>query len=482
MISIFNGRKRSLGDAQTSVFAQLSVEFRHHLHKFKGARLHVFLCVALHADDKGWAYPTLEACIRRETGYNRETIIHALNELCQLTIEGHRVLLAHQPTNGDGTFRPNQYLIFPTAEEVAQYETNNSHRRQPRDSKPPSAGNPDSVRPSAGFPNTVKPNSGNPHSKKNHSEPEPAEGKPIKPDDDDAPWARQIIHEVLSGRGIDDPVPSELATQLGGRIDSVEIMMYAVQRAENNAATHLDARNNSVGQDAQHAREPIRASDEAAQRQSDIETNANGLLIYRLRKKAPDSQAKMLRAIQAARSAGIDAWLIGAGADAITVSLWREQQDGLLRAAGLDLIDVPTSTQPTYATPTSQRSNAAARSTPAIPPAQNPPNCEPTGKHITAWNYTRTALALKHGQGTYAKWLHMTKLIAADGTHFVVSLPTQYSSDWFAQRITPDLKAGLAQRLGCASDDIAITVVVNSALKLSNSDCTSVHHMHKGAA
>lgn len=470
MISIFNGRKRSLGDTHAEVFAQLSVEFRQHLYLFKGARLHVFLCVALHADDKGWAYPTIEACIRRETGYNRETIILALNELCQLTIEGHRVLLAYQPINPDGTFQPNQYLIFPTPKEVAKYETNNSRRRQPRDAKlpSPSAENPNSAEPSLEKPNSVKPNSENPHSKKNQPKPEPSEAEPTNPDDDDALWARQIIHEVLSSRGIDDPVPEELAKKLGNRIDGVELMMYGVQRAENNAASRLEK---------EHGPTPAGDVTAAAQRQIAIMENANGLLIYRMRKKAPDPQSKILRTIQAARGIGIDAWLISAGADPITVSLWREGQDALLREAGLDLIDPPAQTQQTQpstpktggsqtpATPTAQSLNSPIPRPRAEAPGtgiEGLPTAQPTGKHLAAWDDTRNALERKQGRGGGAKWLKSSQLVAAQGTHFVIGVPNQYVQEWFEQRLMPGLKADFAQHLNVANDDVVVAFVINT--------------------
>lgn len=185
MISIFNGRKRSLGNAEASVFAQISVEFRKYLYLFRGARMHVFLCIALHADDKGWAYPGIETCLKRETGYNRDTITLALNDLCQLVIEGHRVLLAYQPLRGDGTFQSNQYLIFPSVDEVAQYETNNPRRRQNRAKSDPSMENHVSASPRRGFPSTVKPstvipNTGIHISKKNQSGPEPTKLKTSK--------------------------------------------------------------------------------------------------------------------------------------------------------------------------------------------------------------------------------------------------------------------------------------------------------------
>ena len=179
MISIFNGRSRTLGQSGGAVYAQLSVDFRSHIHLFKGARLHVFLCIALHADQNGWAFPGIETRIKRETGYNRETIILALNDLCKMIIDGHRVLLAYQPVGPGGAFLPNQYLIFPTVEEVEKYETHNPRRRQSRvlSGISPSAGFPNSDKPNTVKPNTVKPNSGNPHSKKNQSEAQPAKTK-----------------------------------------------------------------------------------------------------------------------------------------------------------------------------------------------------------------------------------------------------------------------------------------------------------------
>lgn len=182
MLSIFNGRSRSLGSSSGAVFAQLSVEFREHIHLFKGARLHVFLCIALHADEQGWAFPGIETRIKRETGYNRDTIIQALNDLCAMTIEGHRVLLAYQPVRLDGTFQANQYLIFPTAAEVDEYETHNARRRKPRTFQgiSPSGGFPNTAGPSTENPNTVEPNTARPSSEESDSKQSQPKQKPSK--------------------------------------------------------------------------------------------------------------------------------------------------------------------------------------------------------------------------------------------------------------------------------------------------------------
>jgi hypothetical protein len=58
MISFFNGRTRSLGGQSTAVFAKVDVAFRDYLHLLKGAHLGVFLAIALHCNEEGWAWPT----------------------------------------------------------------------------------------------------------------------------------------------------------------------------------------------------------------------------------------------------------------------------------------------------------------------------------------------------------------------------------------------------------------------------------------
>lgn len=126
MFSIFNGRSRTLGGEKSEVFLQASVDFRDYLHLFKGAKLSVFMAIALHINEGGWAYPSYKK-LHQETGYNETTIKKALGELCDLEIEGHRVLLRYQPTGKDGTFESNQYLLFPSAEEVEKYEEAGVH-------------------------------------------------------------------------------------------------------------------------------------------------------------------------------------------------------------------------------------------------------------------------------------------------------------------------------------------------------------------
>jgi hypothetical protein len=121
VISIFNGRKRTLGGQTSDVHIQVSVDFRQHLALLKGAPLAVFLAISLHSNEDGWAWPSRNL-IARETGYNITTISKALSHLCRTTLLGQRLLLRYQPQAEDGSFKPNRYLIFPSPKEVDGYE------------------------------------------------------------------------------------------------------------------------------------------------------------------------------------------------------------------------------------------------------------------------------------------------------------------------------------------------------------------------
>jgi hypothetical protein len=182
MIQIFNGRSRALGqDAQDAVYLQVSVTLRQHLHHFKGARLGVFLAIALHSNADGWAWPSLSV-LRTETGYNVQTISQALSDLCALRIDGQRVLLAVQDRASHGTFATNRYLLFPSAAEVAQYQgaaTDGTPLLLPdtQGSTPildaPTTVGPDTpapltVQPSVEKPSTVQPDTAAPSSEKAH--------------------------------------------------------------------------------------------------------------------------------------------------------------------------------------------------------------------------------------------------------------------------------------------------------------------------
>src|SRR5215210_1871929 len=157
MIQIFNGRTRGLGqDAQHAIYVQVSVALRQHLHHFKGARLGVFLAIALHSNADGWAWPSM-AVLKAETGYNVQTISQALSDLCALTIDGERVLLAVQDRAASGTFATNRYMLFPSDEDVARYAGEEGDPEARPSLDVPLTAAPRAVQPSVEKPSTVPP-------------------------------------------------------------------------------------------------------------------------------------------------------------------------------------------------------------------------------------------------------------------------------------------------------------------------------------
>ena len=94
---------------------------RQHLHHFKGARLGVFMAIALHSNADGWAWPSM-AVLKAETGYNVQTISQALSDLCALTIDGQHVLLAVQDRAAHvAPSRPIAICCFRRTRDVARY-------------------------------------------------------------------------------------------------------------------------------------------------------------------------------------------------------------------------------------------------------------------------------------------------------------------------------------------------------------------------
>lgn len=130
MVTIFNGRRRSLGedDLNTGIFIQLYKELQPHLKAFSGSQWLVFTAIAFYIDEDGWAWPGLER-LAFDTGLNVSTVKIALRGLCSMEVDGCRVLLKFQPRVSEkpigyvyagsaGKFLSNHYLLFPTWEEV----------------------------------------------------------------------------------------------------------------------------------------------------------------------------------------------------------------------------------------------------------------------------------------------------------------------------------------------------------------------------
>lgn len=70
----------------TDFYIKLKTAFRRRaLRKLKGAKLSIFICLALHVDRDGVAAPGIDS-IMRETGYGRATVCSGLDELESLGI------------------------------------------------------------------------------------------------------------------------------------------------------------------------------------------------------------------------------------------------------------------------------------------------------------------------------------------------------------------------------------------------------------
>lgn len=113
-IKIFNGHEYYITDngemgSREHVSVQLAVDFRERqLRQLKGPLLGVFICIALHINERGQAWPSI-GLIAKETGYNKDTVFKCLR---RLELMGY--LSRVQKTDGEtGKFKSNVYQLFP---------------------------------------------------------------------------------------------------------------------------------------------------------------------------------------------------------------------------------------------------------------------------------------------------------------------------------------------------------------------------------
>ncbi len=158
MVTIFNGRRRSLGgeDVHSGIFIQLYKELQKHLKEFTSAQWLVFTAIAFYIDEDGWAWPGRER-LAFDTGMNIDTVKRALTGLCEMQIDGNRVLLKYQPRKdeirvtyiqtGGGQFLSNHYLLFPSWEEVRLFSGRGIKRAEGPWVQKPSTVEPTTVEP-----------------------------------------------------------------------------------------------------------------------------------------------------------------------------------------------------------------------------------------------------------------------------------------------------------------------------------------------
>ena len=119
MITIFRGRKLSLQGAEEVIYAEVAVALRDQIHHFNTGKscnpFAVFMKIALHTDENGWAFPGNRS-ISASTGISTaHALASARTHLQNVRIDGHRVLEVYRERRLDGTFGRHLYRIFPDA-------------------------------------------------------------------------------------------------------------------------------------------------------------------------------------------------------------------------------------------------------------------------------------------------------------------------------------------------------------------------------
>ena len=105
-------------ERQNRTFVKFSVRFRElQLAQLKGPALVVFICLSLHIEEDGTAFPSV-SLIGKETGYNRDTIF---KELSRLEFMGY-IARRQKVDAKTRKFRSNIYQLFPKS---VSYEARN---------------------------------------------------------------------------------------------------------------------------------------------------------------------------------------------------------------------------------------------------------------------------------------------------------------------------------------------------------------------
>ena len=119
MITIFRGRKLSLHGSEEVIYAEVAVALRDQIHHFNTGKscnpFAVFMKIALHTDENGWAFPGNRS-ISASTGISTaHALASARTHLQNVRIDDHRVLEVYRERRPDGTFGRHLYRIFPDA-------------------------------------------------------------------------------------------------------------------------------------------------------------------------------------------------------------------------------------------------------------------------------------------------------------------------------------------------------------------------------
>jgi hypothetical protein len=191
MITIFHGRTLSFGGSEDVVYAQVAVALRDQIHHFNTGRncnpFAVFMKIALHADQYGWAFPS-SASISAGTGISTAHALAAARaHLLNVRIDGHRVLAIYRQRRPDGTFGRHLYRIFPEAwPDALDHLPDGFAPDRLSPLTPGPAGDPHGARPPvaqspAGKPPAVQPPGAQPHVAQRHADyPQPKKNQETK--------------------------------------------------------------------------------------------------------------------------------------------------------------------------------------------------------------------------------------------------------------------------------------------------------------
>ncbi len=83
VIEIAMGEEPGFIQTRTPAFVKMSTAFKGHMKKLKGAKLGIWLYIALSINDQGTAYPGIEA-IMRDTGFSNREVIDSIKEIVEL--------------------------------------------------------------------------------------------------------------------------------------------------------------------------------------------------------------------------------------------------------------------------------------------------------------------------------------------------------------------------------------------------------------
>ena len=137
MITIFNGRTRSLRTSEQSSFVQLEHRILQHMNKFTSSEWMVLCALSLHADQEGVCFPSIPR-LMKSTGLSAPTIRAAIAGLETKEIEGCKVV-SRRMRFQDGRQTSNEYVILPgyQGESILEGEGKDSYRGEGKEISTP---------------------------------------------------------------------------------------------------------------------------------------------------------------------------------------------------------------------------------------------------------------------------------------------------------------------------------------------------------